>query len=384
MKLLHTADLHIGKRVNEFSMLEDQAHILTQILLIAEEEKADAVVIAGDVYDKAVPPLEAVQLFDWFLTELNQRAIPVCVVTGNHDSTERVSFASRILEDRGVYVTPVYNGTVKPVELTDAYGKVKIWMLPFLKPAYVKRAFPEEELSTYQQAVKFAVDQLPMDPSERNILAAHQFVAGAIPGGSEDFLGAEGIDLQVGGIDLIDSSIFAAFDYTALGHIHRASSAGSPFVRYSGTPLKYSFSEEKHKKSVTLAEFSEKGNVSCRQIPLFPRRELRTVCGSYDELTKKANYEGSKLDDYIRIILTDENDIPDAIGKLRSIYPNIMRLDYDNRRTRSRQTVDGLPRENQKSPLEHLEDFYILQNNQPMSEEQKAFAGEVIRSIWEM
>ncbi|MGN0314161.1 MAG: exonuclease SbcCD subunit D [Fusicatenibacter sp.] len=383
MKLLHTADLHIGKRVNEFSMLEDQAYILGQMLQIAREEKVDAVIIAGDVYDKTVPPQEAVQLFDWFLTELNQREIPVCVVTGNHDSTERVSFASRILEGRGVYVTPVYDGMVKPIEFKDAYGSVRIWMLPFLKPAYVRRAFPNEEVTTYQEAVKLAVEKLPMNPLGRNVLAAHQFVTGAVPAGSEDFLGVEGMDLQVGGIDQVDGSIFSSFDYTALGHIHRAGAAGSPVIRYSGTPLKYSFSEIRHKKSVTIVELLEKGTVHCRQIPLVPKRDMRAIYGSYEELTRKSNYEGSNLDDYIRITLTDENDIPDAIGKLRSIYPNIMKLDYDNQRTRSSQMVDELPEEKRKTPLELLEDFYVLQNNQPMGKEQEAFAGELIRKIWE-
>ena len=232
MRFLHTADLHIGKRVNEFSMLEDQEYILRQILKTADKEQVEAVLIAGDVYDKQVPSAEAVRLFDWFLTQLNSRKLPVFVIGGNHDSVERLSFGAQIMEESGVYLTQSYDGKVVPVRLEDEYGPVNLWMLPFLKPAMVKRFFPEQDIVTYQDALETVIGNMELNREERNLLIAHQFVTGAVTGGSED-----SVEVFVGGVENVDASVFADFDYVALGHIHRAQSAGGERIRYSGTPL---------------------------------------------------------------------------------------------------------------------------------------------------
>ena len=356
MKLFHLSDLHLGKRVNEFSMLPDQDHILQQILSLADEEQPDAVLIAGDVYDKTVPPAEAVQLFDSFLCQLAERRIQIFIISGNPDSAERIAFGGRLMEQSGVHVSPVYDGTASPVTLTDDHGPVDFYLLPFIKPAHVRRYFPEADITSYTAALQVAIAALPIDPTRRNVLITHQFVTGASRSDSEE--------ISVGGTDNVDASVFASFDYVALGHIHGPqnvtvqtdalsdadSSAATALARYCGTPLKYSFSEAKHEKSVTVVELGEKAIrpadlsaqlslyseaqpcVSLRTLPLTPLHDLREIRGTYMELTAKSFYEGTATDDYLHITLTDEEDIPDAMNKLRVIYPNLMKLDYDNTR----------------------------------------------------
>ena len=376
MRFLHTADLHIGKRVNEFSMLEDQEYILRQILKTADKEQVEAVLIAGDVYDKQVPSAEAVRLFDWFLTQLNSRKLPVFVIGGNHDSVERLSFGAQIMEESGVYLTQSYDGKVVPVRLEDEYGPVNLWMLPFLKPAMVKRFFPEQDIVTYQDALETVIGHMELNREERNLLIAHQFVTGAVTGGSED-----SVEVFVGGVENVDASVFADFDYVALGHIHRAQSAGGEQIRYSGTPLKYSFSEIRHEKSVTIAELKEKGSLTVHQEPLKPLHDMREIRGSYEELILRENYQGTDLEDYLHVILTDENDIPDVIGRLRSIYPNIMKLDYDNQRTRRNQELMKEEAAVEQSPMELLGQFFLQQNNQEMSPEQTEYARTLMETI---
>ena len=375
MKLIHLSDLHIGKRVNEISMLEDQEYILLQILQIIDDEKADAVLICGDVYDKSVPSAEAVTLFDDFLCRLAQRKIPVLIISGNHDSPERLAFGNRLLELGGIHISPVYDGQIRSVTLTDEHGEAVFWLLPFIKPAHVKRFYPDEGIETYTDAVRVALEKMPVDTSKRNILLTHQFVTGSITCDSEE--------LSVGGSDNVDAAVLEAFDYVALGHIHGPQNIGSNRIRYCGTPLKYSFSESAHHKSVTLVNLGAKGSLELQLRPLNPRRDLRQLRGSFAQLTDKGFYQGTATHDYLHIILTDEEDVPEAVGQLRVIYPNLMKLSYDNTRTRTNQTVDGAEDVQRKSPLELFDELYQLQNNQPMSERQRSFTLELIESIWE-
>ena len=375
MKLIHLSDLHLGKRVNEFSMLEDQAFILQEILRIIDEEQPQAVLLAGDIYDKSVPSGEAVQLFDGFLWELSSRKLQVFVISGNHDSPERLSFGGRLMEGSGIHLSPVYSGKVEPVVLEDAYGPVNVYLLPFLKPAHVRRYFPEEEIGTYTEALGKAVEALEIHKEQRNVLVTHQFVTGASRSDSEE--------ISVGGSDNVDASVFDDFDYVALGHIHGPQNIGSPRIRYCGTPLKYSFSEAGQQKSVTVAELKEKGTLEVAARPLTPLRDLREIRGSYLEVTAKSFYEGRNREDYLHITLTDEEDVPDGAAKLRVIYPNLMRLDYDNARTRSRNLPEGAEEPAAKPPLELFEEFYERQNNQPMTEEQIRFSRELMETIWE-
>ena len=375
MRFLHLSDLHLGKRVNEFSMLEDQAYILKEILNIIDEQKVEAVLIAGDVYDKVIPSAEAVRLLDDFLTRIAARELPVFLISGNHDSAERVAFGSRLMSSRQIYLSPVFESDVEPVTISDRFGEINIYMLPFVKPSLVKRVYPEEEIITYQDAVNAAVQHMQIDTDKRNILLAHQFVTGAARCDSEE--------LSVGGLDDVDASIFDGFDYVALGHLHGPQKIGKETVRYSGTPLKYSFSEANQKKSVVIVDVEEKGKINIQQIPFLPKHDMQEIRGTYMEVTALDFYKDMKTDDYLHITLTDEEDIPDAIGKLRTIYPNIMKLSYDNLRTRAAVTVRGTAEVEEKSPMELLKEFYELQNNQPMTDEQEEIARGMMEEIWE-
>ncbi len=375
MKLIHLSDLHLGKRVNEFSMLEDQKYILGECLDIIDREQPDAVILAGDIYDKSVPPAEAVTLFDDFLCALAGRRLEIFVISGNHDSPERIAFASRLLSASGVHLSPVYAGKVEPVTLVDEYGPVNFYLLPFIKPAHVRRFFPEEEIGSYTDAMRTVVRNMTFDPAARSVLITHQFVTGAERSESEE--------LSVGGADNVDASVFDRFDYVALGHIHGPQNIGSERIRYCGTPLKYSFSEAGHVKSVTVVELGPKGSLTVRTVPLVPKRDLRELRGSYAELVTKSNYEGTNTDDYVRITLTDEEEIHDAASRLRAIYPNLMVQVYDNRRTRSQGQVGHAQDAERKSPFVLFGELYEKQNGAEMSKEQADFSRDLIEKIWE-
>ena len=373
MKIIHLSDLHLGKRVHEFSMLDDQRYILKQILEHVAEEHPDVVILAGDIYDKPVPPAEAVQLFDQFLCGLAEQSVEVMIISGNHDSAERIAFGGKLMEHSGVHVSPVYDGDVKPVELEDAYGIVQFFLLPFIKPIHVRRGYAEEEIESYTDAMRTAISHMERNADARQVLVTHQFVTGA--------LRCEAEELQVGDVDQIPVELFDAFDYVALGHIHSPQKVGRETVRYCGSPLKYSFSEAGQEKSITIVELKEKGTVELRTIPLKPLHDLRKIRGTYLEVTAKTFYENSDRTDYLMVTLTDEEDVPDGMAKLRTIYPNLMRLEYDNKRTRSNAEVTAAERIEEKSELELFQEFYELQNNQSMTEQQKAFVKALLRGI---
>ncbi len=377
MKFIHLSDLHIGKRVHDFSMLEDQRFILRAILAVVDDEHPDAILIAGDVYDKSVPSAEAVEMLDEFLVQLSTRGIPTFLISGNHDSPERLSFGGRLMEGSGVYISPVYNGRVEPHILTDAQGEVAVYLLPFIKPAHVRAAFPDAAVETCTDALRVAVEHMAPDPSRRNVLVAHQFVTGAVRSESEE--------ISVGGADNVDASVFAGFDYVALGHIHGPQNIGGERIRYCGTPLKYSASEVGHEKSVTVAELGACGDLSVRTVPLVPLRDMMAIQGTYDELTLRAFYEHLNHDtDYVHITLTDEEDIPDAVGKLRVIYPHLMTLKYENTRTRTAAEITGAEHIEDKSPLALFAELYESQNGAPMSEEQRAYVCALMEEIQEV
>lgn len=377
MKLFHLSDLHIGKRVNEFSMIEDQKYILTQILYVADQEKPDGILISGDVYDRTIPTAEAVQVFDAFLTRLSEQKIPAFIISGNHDSAERLAFGSSLMGKSGIYFSKVYDGTVEKIPMQDAYGTVWIYLLPFLRPSTIRHALPEraEEVQSAADAVRIALEQTKIDEKERNVLLAHQFVTGAKRCDAEE--------LQVGDVDQIPAELFTSFEYVALGHIHSPQKVGRETVRYCGAPLKYSFSEAGQEKSITVVELKEKGSVDLRTIPLKPLHDLRKIRGTYLEVTAKSFYENRDCEDYLQVTLTDEEDVPDGMAKLRTIYPNLMRLEYDNKRTRSNAEVRAAERVEEKSELELFQEFYELQNNQSMTEVQEQFVEELLRGMKE-
>lgn len=371
MKIIHLSDLHIGKKLREMPLVEDQRHILGKILDITSQEQPDCVIIAGDIYDRSAPPAEAVAMFDDFLTSLAELGKPVMLISGNHDSPERIAFGGRIMEKRGVYFSPVYSGKVAPITLTDQYGPVDFWLLPFIRPATVRPFFEDMQIQTYNDAVSAAVGAMELDKSRRNVIAAHQFVTGAYCCDSEE--------ISVGGTENVDAAIFADFDYTALGHIHNPQNiGGDPAIRYCGTPLKYSFSEANRDKSVTVVELGQKGQLEVRQVPLEPLHEVRELRGSFQEIWQEPYSE-----DLLHIVLTDEEETPDALGKLRVRFPALLHLEYDNKRTRALGTVADGAQISSRAPSELFAEFYSLRNGQELTEEQSQFVESLIKEIWE-
>lgn len=375
MKIMHLSDLHIGKTLNGFSLYADQKYIHQQVLQIAKTEAIDALIIAGDIFDKSVPSNQAIQLFDEFLSSWAELNLPIFIISGNHDSAQRIAFGADLFRQNQIYISPLYDGTISTIILKDEFGKINFHLLPFIKPAIVRSIFPEENITSYNDAIKIALSKLQINPAERNILIAHQFVTGAYSCDSEDVI--------VGGLDNIDATLFQDFDYVALGHLHTPQSVGRPEIRYCGTLLKYSFSEVNQQKSVTIIDIKEKQHLSITEKLVKPLHEMRKLKGSYSDLTLKTNYQNTVLDDYFAITLTDEQDIPDAINKLRSIYPNIMQLSYDNLRTSQNNELSNIDIQSTKSPLALFAEFYKQQNNQALTSEQNAILEELIDEIWE-
>lgn len=380
MKLIHLSDLHLGKRLNERNLIDDQRDILRKILRVVDAEQPHAVLIAGDVYDRSIPPAEAVQLLDDFLTNLARRNLPTFLISGNHDSPERVSFGASLMAASGVHIAPLYSGRVTPVALSDEYGTVNIYSLPFVKPAHLQACFPDAEISSYTDALRVAVEQMNVATAERNVLIAHQFVTGS--GDSETPERSDSENVSVGGLDNVDLSVFTPFDYVALGHIHKPQYVGRESVRYSGTPLKYSFSEVSHEKSVTVVELGAKGSVTLRTVPLEPLHEMRELRGTLSEILSWER-DDPRADDYFRVILTDEDEIPDAIGKLRTRCPNVLHLEYDNARTRAAVRLDAPDTLDGKTPVDLFAEFYEQQNGRPMSGEQRRFCETLMEEIQE-
>lgn len=372
MKFIHISDLHIGKKINEFSLIEDQIFILKEILNIAKKEKVDAVLISGDVYDKSIPPAEATTVLDDLLTQLAVLNIKVFLISGNHDNSERLSFASRLLETHNIYLSEVFDGSVKKLSFDDDFGKINFFLLPFLKPIHVARFFEEEKITTYDQGIKVVIDSLELKKEERNVLLSHQFVTGSTSSGDE---------IAVGGVENVNANNFDDFDYVALGHIHRAMFVGRETVRYCGTPLKYSLSNWKEERTLTLVNMKEKGNIEITTLPLTPLRNLREIRGEFSEISALKNYTEENKNDYVHITLTDEEDIVDAMIKLRRIYQNILSLSYDNKRTRKNSAIIGIEKVQEKLPIELFKEFYFMQNNSEMSEEQIEFSVKLLDNL---
>ena len=374
MKLAHISDLHLGKRVHQFSMIEDQKYILDKIVELVVQEEVDGVFIAGDIYDKVYPSAEAVALFDSFLVKLAKEDIKVFVISGNHDSPERIAFLGQLTQKAGVYLSPVYDGGVKKVSLEDQHGKLNVYLLPFIKPIHVRHFFPEETIANYTEAMKVVVEHMELNSEERNILLAHQFVTGAMRSDSEE--------ISVGGLDNVEASVFEAFDYVALGHIHRPQKMGSERIRYSGTPLKYSFSECQDNKSLTIVEVKEKGNVEIKSIPLVPLHDMVKIKGNFMEIMNPMNFPAIDNNSYLHITLTDEQDILEAFRRLSDVYPNLMQMEYDNTRTRQKRELQISMENAKRNPAQMFADLYETMNNQPLSDVQQEYIQKKIDAIW--
>jgi exonuclease SbcD len=379
MKIIHLSDLHIGKVVHGFSLIEDQQYIFKQMIALIKSVNAGAIIIAGDVYDRQTPGVEAVKLFDEFLTDLSELHLPILLISGNHDSPERLGFASRILQQSNIYFASNYAASPQCVTLTDEYGEIDFYLLPFLRPMNV-RAFTKMPIETYQQAFDVALSDTPKDPARRNVLITHQFI---ISTGYEP-LRSESEHISVGGIDSINISPYQDnFDYIALGHIHGPQNVGSPTVRYCGTPLKYSFSEHLHEKSLTVVDLKEKGDVNVSTVRLLPLRDMRRIKGPFDELISPAVYSQANCEDYVHICLTDETEIFDAMNKVRIIYPNTMLLTYENQ-SYSSLYEEFIPSESNDeaamsliTPFELFCEFYLSQNGVSLNPNQLDYVTEL-------
>ncbi len=374
MKFAHISDLHLGKRIHQFSMIEEQKYILDRIAEIVLEEAVDGILIAGDIYDKRYPSAEAIALFDSFLVKMAEKEIKVFVISGNHDSPERIAFLGKLTQKAGVYLSPVYKGEVEKIQMQDGYGKVNVYLLPFIKPVQVRHFFPKETITNYTESMQAVIKHLNLKMQERNVLVAHQFVTGAVRSDSEE--------VTVGGLDNVDASVFKDFDYVALGHIHKPQKMGSEKIRYSGTPLKYSFSECKDRKSLTIVDMKEKGEVEYKEIRLVPLHDMVKIKGTFLEVMNPLNFPGLDRESFLHITLQEEQDVAEAFGRLSTVYPNLMRMEYDNIRTREKRKLQSYKNEKKMGPEEMFSLLYETMNNQPLSEIQREYLTKKIEDIW--
>lgn len=384
MKIFHLADLHIGKSVNGFSMLDDQRHILKQIIDETDREEPDVIIIAGDIYDRSVPGEEAVRLFEYLIDELHRRRKQVMIVSGNHDSSQRLSFGSNILWSEGVHVSPPLDkdrgdeNIIKSASLHDEFGCVKFHLLPFVKPQDVKYVYKDREINTYTDAVRVLIRGMNIDRSERNVLICHQFITDAERSESEV--------QPIGTLDNVDASVFEGFDYVALGHLHKPQNVGgNERIRYAGSPLKYSFSEVKPAKSITVAELGDKNSsqpLKVRTLPLKPLHDMREIRGSLHEILGNADMEAESVrEDYVRVILTSETEERNCFNRLRHKYPNIMELRYDNSRTRTESRLSASGHVNEQNPVDIFEDLFEKQNGRKMYAEQHRYVTDLFDEI---
>ncbi len=382
MKLMILSDLHLGRQLHRYSLQDEQGEMLERIRLIAKEEQPQAVLIAGDVYDRSIPPVFATQLLDTFLAALTKQTT-VCVISGNHDSAERLSFLSEPLKESGLHISPVYRGRIAPITLTDDAGPVDIWLLPFVKAATVRPFFPEEAIETTNDAVACAIRHMALDPARRNVLVAHQFVAGGTLSGSEETIELATADISVGGSDLVDARLFAPFDFVALGHLHRAQNVGSERIRYCGTPMAYDFSEVGVEKTISIVELTDDRSVLLRTVPIPAPRNLVEIRGSFDEVVSSEAIRRADRDAYTHVILTDDAPIPDVMNRLRQVYPRITHLDWDNTRTRQEDDFSVAADVKKHTPLSLFAEFFQRMGGVEMTAEQSRYVEQLIREIWE-
>lgn len=372
MKLAHISDLHIGKNVNGFSMIEDQEFILKKIMDIVKEKSVHVLMICGDVFDKNVPSVEGIRLYDRFIDRLSSENINTFIISGNHDSIERLSCGSKLMRGSGIYISRNLGEDENRYILEDEFGEINIYMLPFIKPAHVRYAYDEQVLQ-YTEAVAAAISRMGVDRKKRNILMAHQYITGAARSESEEIF--------VGGLDNVSSRVFDDFDYVALGHLHKPQHVERKTIRYCGAPLKYSISEKNHNKSLTIIDFMEKGNIEIETVPLEPLRDICEIRGKYDELMSLNFYSTLDRENYFSIVLTDENDIADAVGRMRTVYPNIMGLSYDNRRTNTKSNADAAVISRAKNPCDYIDELFYAQNSSRLGSYQRELLEEIIAEL---
>lgn len=380
MRILHLADLHLGKILQEESLLEDQKYMLEEIIKKVQEENIEIILISGDIYDRSIPQTDAVDMLDYFLNKLiKDLKKQVFIISGNHDSKERLGFGNKIFENDGLYISSKYEGQIKKVELQDEYGKLNIYLLPFIKPVEVKKYF-EDEILSYDETIKKIIEKENIDETQRNIILTHQFVTCI----GEEVERTDSETISLGGIDNVDISNYDKFDYVAIGHVHRPQRIGRDTARYAGTMLKYSFSEVNHKKTIPIIDFKEKGNINIKLVELTPLRDMREIKGPIEELTKKGNYKNTNTEDYIKAIITNEEPVYDAIGQIRKVYPNVLKLEIQNSKSSVSQNDEKekeLQNIKNKSEVELFNEFYKFQNYTELNDEQTQVIENIVKEI---
>ena len=380
MRILHLADLHLGKILQEESLLEDQKYMLEEIIKKVQEENIEIILISGDIYDRSIPQTDAVDMLDYFLNKLiKDLKKQVFIISGNHDSKEILGFGNKIFENDGLYISSKYEGQIKKVELQDEYGKLNIYLLPFIKPVEVKKYF-EDEILSYDETIKKIIEKENIDETQRNIILTHQFVTCI----GEEVERTDSETISLGGIDNVDISNYDKFDYVAIGHVHRPQRIGRDTARYAGTMLKYSFSEVNHKKTIPIIDFKEKGNINIKLVELTPLRDMREIKGPIEELTKKENYKNTNTEDYIKAIITNEEPVYDAIGQIRKVYPNVLKLEIQNSKSSVSQNDEKekeLQNIKNKSEVELFNEFYKFQNYTELNDEQTQVIENIVKEI---
>ena len=380
MRILHLADLHLGKILQEQPLIEDQKYMLEEIIKKVQEENIEIILISGDIYDRSIPQTDAVDMLDYFLNKLiKDLKKQVFMISGNHDSKERLGFGNKIFENDGLYISSKYEGQIKKVELQDEYGKLNIYLLPFIKPVEVKKYFEDEKLS-YDETIKKIIEKENIDETQRNIILTHQFVTCI----GEEVERTDSETISLGGIDNVDISNYDKFDYVAIGHVHRPQRIGRDTARYAGTMLKYSFSEVNHKKTIPIIDFKEKGNINIKLVELTPLRDMREIKGPIEELTKKENYKNTNTEDYIKAIITNEEPVYDAIGQIRKVYPNVLKLEIQNSKSSVSQNDEKekeLQNIKNKSEVELFNEFYKFQNYTELNDEQTQVIENIVKEI---
>ncbi|HEX2926622.1 MAG TPA: exonuclease SbcCD subunit D [Ruminiclostridium sp.] len=382
MKIVHTGDWHMGKIVNEFSMLEEQKYILDQLIAVVEREKPDALVLAGDIFDRSIPPVEAVELVDEVFNKLLlEMKVPILAIAGNHDSAERLSFASRILTNNGLHIAGIFDGTVPCISLEDKSGPVNFYLLPYTDPRNVRHIYEDNQISTHDDAMKRIIDKTgqALNSSERNIMVTHGYITQM--GKPAEYTSESERPLSIGGTDFVNTEYFGMFNYTALGHLHAPQKAGCEKVRYSGSLLKYSFSEVNQKKGVTVVELDEKGVAVPRHIDLIPKRDMRIIKGPVNELISPEIYKSANSDDYIYAVLTDKGELIDPISKLRAVYPNIMGLSRESGSQREESKTSASQGYKSKTKLELFKEFYDSIQGEALSEEAETVMRKIIGEV---
>lgn len=380
MRILHLADLHLGKILQEQPLIEDQKYMLEEIIKKVQEENIEIILISGDIYDRSIPQTDAVDMLDYFLNKLiKDLKKQVFMISGNHDSKERLGFGNKIFENDGLYISSKYEGQIKKVELQDEYGKLNIYLLPFIKPVEVKKYF-EDEILSYDETIKKIIEKENIDETQRNIILTHQFVTCI----GEEVERTDSETISLGGIDNVDISNYDKFDYVAIGHVHRPQRIGRDTARYAGTMLKYSFSEVNHKKTIPIIDFKEKGNINIKLVELTPLRDMREIKGPIEELTKKENYKNTNTEDYIKAIITNEEPVYDAIGQIRKVYPNVLKLEIQNSKSSVSQNDEKekeLQNIKNKSEVELFNEFYKFQNYTELNDEQSQVIENIVKEI---